>query len=254
MLPLVRVVVLNFDGGDMTLDCLDSILASDWPADRLDVVMVDNGSLDDVVGQVAADGRYARVRVLEPLANLGFAGGCNLGIGQAGDHEYVALVNNDATVAPGWLRAMVPVAESDDRIGAVAAKMLFADRFHGIEFDVPDASHLVQRRDAACSASGSRACASTANGSTTVSRSTRASTARNRRLLRTGEELARWSSATAALRIASDGSDVSTISVRLSCLEPRVVTLRSGVDSTTVTVGDGRASGSTSRSRPSRST
>ena len=58
----------------------------------------------------------------------------------------MALLNNDATVAPGWLRAMVPVAQSDDRIGAVAAKMLFADRFHGIEFDVPDASHLVQGR------------------------------------------------------------------------------------------------------------
>ncbi len=56
-------------------------------------------------------------------------------------------------------------------------------------------------------------------------------------LLRTGEEIARWSSASAALRIASDGSDVSTISVRLSCLEPRVVTLRSAVDTTTVTVG-----------------
>ena len=37
----------------MTLECLDSILASDWPSDRLDVVMVDNGSLDDVVERVA---------------------------------------------------------------------------------------------------------------------------------------------------------------------------------------------------------
>ena len=106
--------------------------------------MVDNGSLDDVVDRIRTDPRYASVRVLEPLANLGFAGGCNLGIGQAGDHEFVALLNNDATVDPGWLRAMVPVAQSDDRIGAVAAKMLFADRYHGIEFDVPDASHLVR--------------------------------------------------------------------------------------------------------------
>jgi GT2 family glycosyltransferase len=41
--PIVRVVVLNFDGGDMTLECLDSLLATDWPSDRLDIVMVDNG-------------------------------------------------------------------------------------------------------------------------------------------------------------------------------------------------------------------
>ncbi len=235
--PLVRVVVLNFDGGDMTLECLDSILASDWPADRVDVVMVDNGSLDDVVEQVAKDGRYDRVRVLEPLANLGFAGGCNLGIGQAGDHEYVALVNNDATVAPGWLRAMVPVAESDDRIGAVAAKMLFADRFHGIEFDVPDASHLVrgEARLLGVRVTGVRLDGERVDDRLAFDEGFHGA---EPPLLRTGEELARWSSARAALRIASDGSEVSTISVRLSCLEPRVVTLRSAVETRTVTVGD----------------
>src|SRR6478609_2520960 len=225
--PLVRVVVLNFDGGDMTFECLDSILASDWPADRLDVVMVDNGSLDDVVERVASDDRYSRVRVIEPLANLGFAGGCNLGIGQAGDHEYVALLNNDATVAPDWLRAMVPVAQSDDRIGAVAAKMLFADRFHGIEFDVPDASHLVkgERRLLGVRVTGVRLDGERVDDRLAFDEGFH------------GAEIARWSSATAALRIASDGSDVSTISVRLSCLEPRVVTLRSGVATVEATVG-----------------
>ena len=39
--PMIRVVVINFDGGAMTLECLDSVLATQWPADRLDVVMVD---------------------------------------------------------------------------------------------------------------------------------------------------------------------------------------------------------------------
>ena len=233
--PLVRVVVLNFDGGEMTLECLDSLLASDWPSDRLDIVMVDNGSVDDVVARVASDPRFARVRVVEPLANLGFAGGCNLGIGLAGDHEYVALVNNDATVAPNWLRAMVPVAESDDRIGAVAAKMLFADRFHGIEFHVPDASHLVRGESRLL---GVRVTGVRLDGRRVDDRLAfdEGFHGAEPPLLRTGEEIARWSSGTAALRIASDGSAVSKISVRLSCLVPRVVTIRSAVDTTTATV------------------
>jgi len=46
--PLVRVVVLTFDGGQMTIDCIDSLLATDWPAERMEIVLVDNGSLDDV--------------------------------------------------------------------------------------------------------------------------------------------------------------------------------------------------------------
>ncbi len=236
LLPLVRVVVLNFDGGDMTFECLDSILASDWPADRLDVVMVDNGSLDDVVERIRTDPRYASVRVLEPLANLGFAGGCNLGIGQAGDHEFVALLNNDATVDPDWLQTMVPVAQSDDRIGAVAAKMLFADRFHGIEFDVPDASHLVkgEHRLLGVRVTGVRLDGERVDDRLAFDEGFHGA---EPPLLREDEELARWSSASAALRIASDGSAPSTMSVRLSCLEPRHVTLRSGVATVEATVG-----------------
>ena len=45
--PFVRVVVINFDGGPVTLRCLDALLASDYPSDRLEVVVVDNGSSDD---------------------------------------------------------------------------------------------------------------------------------------------------------------------------------------------------------------
>ena len=36
--PFVRVVVLNFDGGPMTLDCIDALTHTDWPADRFEIV------------------------------------------------------------------------------------------------------------------------------------------------------------------------------------------------------------------------
>jgi GT2 family glycosyltransferase len=234
--PIVRVVVLNFDGGDMTLECLDSLLASDWPSDRLDLVMIDNGSLDDVVERVGSDERYRSVRVLEPLANLGFAGGCNLGIGIAGDHRYVALINNDATVDPGWLRAMVPVAEADERIGAIAAKMLFADRFHGIEFDVPDASHILkgEHRLLGVRVSGVRLDGARVDDRLAFDEGFHGAEPPQ---LRDGEEIARWSSAVGALRIASRGDAPATISVRLSCLEQRAFTLRSAIDTVTGTVG-----------------
>ena len=107
--PFVRVVVLNFDGWQMTIDCLRSLLETDWPADRFEVVLVDNGSVDDVVERVRAE--MPTVRIVEPLANTGFAGGCNLGIGAPGQFDLVALVNNDATVATDWLRPLVEVLD-----------------------------------------------------------------------------------------------------------------------------------------------
>jgi GT2 family glycosyltransferase len=234
--PLVRVVVLNFDGGQMTLDCLDSLLATDWADDRLEIVMVDNGSLDDVVERVAANDRYKSVRVLEPLANLGFAAGCNLGIRLPGDHEYIALVNNDATVAPGWLRAMVDVAESGDRIGAVNAKLLFSDRYHGIEFDVPDASHLVrgEHRLLGVRLSGVRLDGEQVDDRLVFDEGFHGAEGP---VLEDGEEIARWTSRQAALRISAGEEARSTISVRLSCLEDRGVTLRSALGEQTHTVG-----------------
>jgi len=136
--PRVRVVVLSFDGGQMTIDCLESLLATDWPADALEIVMVDNGSLDDVTERVRRT--MPRVRILEPLANLGFAGGCNLGLQAPAlggfDPDLFALVNNDATVSPGWLREMQRAISAADDIGAVSAKMLFADRFTSAEFEI----------------------------------------------------------------------------------------------------------------------
>ena len=106
----VRVVVVNYNGGDLTVDCLRSLVATRWRADRLEVVLVDNASTDDVVARVRAE--LPVVTVIESGRNLGFAGGCNLGMRDRAGVDYVALVNNDATVDPEWLAPLV------DAIGA----------------------------------------------------------------------------------------------------------------------------------------
>jgi GT2 family glycosyltransferase len=134
-LPLVRVVVVNYNGADLTLDCLRSLLATDWPPERLEVVLVDNASTDGVVDNVRA--RYRRVRVIESGANLGFGAGCNLALTDPGPVGHVALVNNDATVAPGWLRPLAEALESDPSLGAACPKILFADSFVDVHVESP---------------------------------------------------------------------------------------------------------------------
>src|SRR5215207_151980 len=135
--PRVRVVVLNYDGGDMTLRCLDALRALDYPRERLELVLVDNGSIDGIADQVRD--HYPDVVLLEPLANLGFAGGCNLGIGDpaAGEYDYVALVNNDAIPDRGWLTPLVAALEDDAGLGAASSKILFADRYWGVRLEAP---------------------------------------------------------------------------------------------------------------------
>ena len=112
--PEVRVVVVNYDGGDMTLACLRAIGATDWS--RLHTVLVDNGSTDGVAARVASE--FDRVALIRSDTNLGFAGGANLGLRDLPPTtSYVAIVNNDVTVPPGWLRPLVDTLRSDPACG-----------------------------------------------------------------------------------------------------------------------------------------
>jgi len=131
--PRVRVVVVNYLGGDLTIRCVESVQRSEWPADRLEIVLVDNSPSDGVAARVAA--LMPRVRVLDAGRNLGFAGGCNLGLGDLDGVDYVALLNNDATVDPGWLRPLVAALEADPSVGAANAKILFSSPFVEVRLD-----------------------------------------------------------------------------------------------------------------------
>ena len=139
--PTVSVVSVNYNGRMYLERFLRSVLALDYPPSRYRVVLVDNASTDGSVELVRE--RFPQVRLVEASSNLGFAGGCNLGI-RATTSDYVALVNNDTAVEPSWLRSLVEVAESDPRIGMVGSKILFLTPFLdvGLEalVDGPDAS------------------------------------------------------------------------------------------------------------------
>jgi GT2 family glycosyltransferase len=116
--PLVGVVVLNYRGAADTVRCLDALAAVEpGPV----VVVVDNASGDGSVEHIRAAAPDVELVVND--ANLGFAGGCNAGIERlrASGVELVWLLNNDTTVEPSTLQAMVDVAAADDRIGAVGS-------------------------------------------------------------------------------------------------------------------------------------
>ena len=95
--PRVRVVVLNYDGGDMTMRCLRALEAVEWPREALEILLVDNASIDGLARRIERE--LPDIRVLEHTHNVGFAGGCNLGLEDLDSVDYVALLNNDAVPA-----------------------------------------------------------------------------------------------------------------------------------------------------------
>jgi GT2 family glycosyltransferase len=134
MPPRVRAVVLNFNGGQHVLDCVEALTRTDWPAEDLELVVVDNASSDGSDGELRE--RFRDVALRPTGANLGFPGN-NVGMRDLDDVDYLALVNNDAFVEPDWLSVLVPELEADDQLGAVCPRIVFADRFLDLTISSP---------------------------------------------------------------------------------------------------------------------
>ena len=150
--------MLNWNGWDDTISCLESLLRLDY--DNFRIVVCDNGSTDDSVkrirdwaaaqslgpnvtsrcGQVAADPGEECARrpeiaflneqlfLLQNEANLGFAGGNNAGLKFAlarGDMDYAWLLNNDTVVDPASLTHLVEKLRSTQGVGLCGSTLLY---------------------------------------------------------------------------------------------------------------------------------
>jgi GT2 family glycosyltransferase len=126
--PLVAIVILTWNQRDLTLDCLASLAEMNYPADHLQIIVVDNGSRDDTVPAIHS--RFPYVTVLENGDNLGFAAGNNVGIRHAllGPAEYIMLLNNDTVVDRQMLRELLTALAGQPDVGVVGPKMLYFDR------------------------------------------------------------------------------------------------------------------------------
>jgi GT2 family glycosyltransferase len=122
-LPFVSIVVTNYNGRRFLKDCLDSLFDLDYPKNKLEVIMVDNGSSDGSLNYVKEN--YLKVILLENNVN-NYARANNMGIKKA-KGKYVAFVNNDVRVDKGWLIELIKIMNGGKLIGAAGGKILMKD-------------------------------------------------------------------------------------------------------------------------------
>lgn len=106
--PSVSVIVLNYNGREHLEACFGSLLAVEYPAGRLELVLADNASQDDSLALMARS--FPGVRVFKLDRNYGFCGAYNRAVAAA-EAELVVLLNNDTRVDPAWLRELVACQE-----------------------------------------------------------------------------------------------------------------------------------------------
>lgn len=124
----IAIILLNFNSYQDTFECVESILKTN--ESNYQIFIVDNASRDDSYSKLKTDfSDNKEVSFLSSKENLGFSGGCNVGIKEALQQgfEYVLLLNNDTIVTNHFLIEMLSLAESQSDIGIVGGKTLFND-------------------------------------------------------------------------------------------------------------------------------
>jgi len=130
--PTLSVIIPAYNEGAMVLQAIESVARAHYPRDRLEILVVDDGSTDDTWSYIRrAAGRYpGLVTALRQDRNRGKREALAIGFERARGDVFVTL-DSDSVIEPGALLALAGPLR-DARIGAVAGKVLAYNREGGI--------------------------------------------------------------------------------------------------------------------------
>jgi len=119
--PLVSVIVLNYNGRQYLPDLFNSLENTDYPLDKIEIIMGDNASTDDSV--VLVKERFPHVKILKFKENQGFCKGNNLCVKESLG-QYIVFLNNDTLVTSSWLKNLVNAVLEDKTVVVAGSKLL----------------------------------------------------------------------------------------------------------------------------------
>ena len=121
-LPIIYVIILNWNGWEDSIRCIRSLDSVSYPIHYL---LIDNGSTNDSIPKLRAE--FPDLDLIEISENLGFSGGNNVGIRYALQREadYILLLNNDTIVDSNFIQPMLQELEKNESVAAVNPKIYF---------------------------------------------------------------------------------------------------------------------------------
>ncbi|MFM0737766.1 glycosyltransferase family 2 protein [Paraburkholderia xenovorans] len=140
--PTVSVVIVNYNGGQLLNECVQSLRGQTYPIER--ILIVDNASTD---GSLAVVEMFPGVEKMPLGYNSGFAEGNNVAFERC-DTDFVALLNPDAIADPHWLEELIATAAQHPEAGSFGCRQMQpgTDGLLDGTGDVYHASGLVWRR------------------------------------------------------------------------------------------------------------
>jgi len=122
----VNIIILNWNGWNDTINCVNSIQHADAMED-VQIIVIDNGSTDDSITRIKE--ACPDIELIQNDRNLGFGGGCNIGLLKSMDDnvDFVWLLNNDTIINTESLKELLKIANSDTGIGIVGSVIYCMD-------------------------------------------------------------------------------------------------------------------------------
>lgn len=117
VLPMVSIVIPVYNRPLEIQECLTSVLALDYPADKVEVIVVDDASQDHTAAVVR---RFNTRFIIQPH-NQGQSAARNAGV-RVARGEIIAFLDSDCIARPGWLRELVPFFQ-DPRVALVGGQV-----------------------------------------------------------------------------------------------------------------------------------
>ncbi len=118
----VSIIIVNYNSGNDLSCCLQSLFEMDMK--DAEIVVVDNASTDGSLVDIQSS--FPQVHWISSSTNLGFGAACNLASGW-GRGKYLAFLNPDTQVTPGWLDKVIAVLDANPKVGMVTPKILLKD-------------------------------------------------------------------------------------------------------------------------------
>mgnify|MGYP001584420104 FL=1 len=104
--PLVSIIILNYNAGDLLLDCVESIQKSNYS--NFEIILVDNISKDN--SHIKCKEKFPVIKLIENSENLGYCEGNNVGL-RIANGKFVVVLNPDTIVDPYWLDELLKAYE-----------------------------------------------------------------------------------------------------------------------------------------------
>jgi len=119
----ISVIILNWNGENDTIDCINSLL--NQVDVELDIMVIDNGSKEESVSKI--ERKFPQLMVIKSESNLGYCGGMNLGIRMAikKDAKFILLINNDTVADKNFVKSLMENFEDD--VGVVGPIIYYYD-------------------------------------------------------------------------------------------------------------------------------